>query len=69
VPAAKCQLLLHRPICVGNLYAIGTVPLTIELENGCVSPFSGFGTAIATLMPSTWFHANEGAAEAVLWSG
>jgi hypothetical protein len=42
--------------------------MIVAEKNGSFSPFLQIGTVIATDMPSTWFHANEGAADAVLWS-
>jgi hypothetical protein len=53
---------------VGNFYAPASTPILISLKSGQKLPFIRIGTPIATLLASTWFHANEGAAYAVLWS-
>src|SRR6185503_3465466 len=53
---------------VGFSYDAGIRSRLLMCENGCFQPFQQFGTAIATLSASTWFHANEGAVAAVLWS-
>jgi len=45
---------------VGNFYATRILARTFSTENRKNLPFIQFGTAIATYIPSTWFHAMKG---------
>src|SRR5258708_22978872 len=61
--AAKCHQPSAGPQSVGIFYASANRLSLRPKENGEKQPFPQFGTPIATLWLSTWFHANEGAVQ------
>src|SRR6476469_4894068 len=60
VAGAKCQPPRSPLEHVGKLYARASDLPGLSANIRGIVPFLQFGTPIATLMASTWFHANEG---------